>query len=91
MSKHTKGPWLLAGGNHIQPTPAGPVIARIDPRRKSDEVSANGQLIAAAPELLKSLQDMVEEWPSVDDNESDRKYAEARDLLERLGVEIVAC
>ena len=86
MSNHTPGPWTFAG-NSVQPAPAGPIIARIDPRRESSEVDANGTLIAAAPELLEALQKQL-----IIGNPLEEKITNARkvrDLLERLGVEVV--
>lgn len=57
--KHTKGPWFFLPGNRVC-TEKGTTIAILqhvwsDP----EETKANAKLIAAAPELLEALTDLV--------------------------------
>ena len=69
MSQHTAGPWTyqLAQNydgfsimsQHRLPTLAG--IFNSPDLRGEDETEANARLIAASPELLDALQDIVEQ------------------------------
>lgn len=58
MSKHTPGPWLVDatgdGINIVQPV-SEDQIAEVFGEQFPDEVEANAQLIAAAPDLLAAL------------------------------------
>jgi hypothetical protein len=71
MSKHTPGPWILVGsevhdrptrfdddGVRVGETPCMIASASIMPNKGQRE--ANARLIAAAPELLEALRNMVE-------------------------------
>lgn len=49
MMTHTKGPWLQEADGYIVKRDDGGLIAR------NLSLSANGHLIAAAPELLEAL------------------------------------
>lgn len=65
MNKHLPGPWRLVANLILGPAkPNGDrtVIATIG-ARPFDE--ANGLLIAAAPELLEALEEMVREYDSM--------------------------
>lgn len=75
MSKHTEGPWMLSFGTiHDK---KGQVIAFIEDRGdcvpSESEREANAALIAAAPELLDMLRELVQaaydEVPPEDDME----------------------
>ncbi len=65
--QHTPGPWQAVGGNvfsTVSPQEASAPIARVGvPVRggpaKLGEVEANAHLIAAAPELLEALEDVL--------------------------------
>ncbi len=73
MSKHTPGPWRV-GSSSV----GGPTITTTDKRStiadirtfggvhcggpQHPETDANARLIAAAPELLEALQDLVAEF-----------------------------
>jgi hypothetical protein len=64
-SKHTPGPWKIDEATDlplavIEDTPEGYGVCEMDDLRDEDEVFANAQLIAAAPELLLQLKRMVE-------------------------------
>lgn len=59
MSKHTPGPWMATGARVDMG--AGRVTAGLDWSFDVDpgEARANARLIAAAPDLLKALKDLV--------------------------------
>lgn len=64
MSKHTPGPWWLdddgfiaSGNGDTYETIADPHCSDLD----IDEREANARLIAAAPELLEALEELVEQ------------------------------
>lgn len=64
--KHTKGPWkvtasLDTGNFLIKQFGPGQVICELDPL---PEVEANARLIAAAPEMKKALQKLVDIAPA---------------------------
>lgn len=95
--KHTPGPWVKdfhGSRGHIKsvaPHPKGftPTVCRYDTCAKSltpDEIEANGELLAAAPELAECLRDMVAEcsrWPG--GSATGEAIARAAALLERIG------
>ena len=58
MSKHTQGPWHTAGEQGVQIRSAKDQIAKVWTMR-GNEWKANARLIAAAPELLEALQEVV--------------------------------
>ena len=64
MSKHTPGPWHTAGEQGVQIRSAKDQIAKVWTMR-GNEWKANARLIAAAPELLEALQDMVSDHASL--------------------------
>ena len=55
-AKYTKGPWLQCGD--IIGTPAQSICS-LHGRRDDPETKANANLIAAAPEMLEALTDLV--------------------------------
>jgi hypothetical protein len=71
MSKFTKGPWVKdynGAHGHIKstaehPDMRTPTVARYDVAvitvSKEEEEEANGKLIAAAPDLLAALQEII--------------------------------
>ncbi|MFN3376347.1 MAG: hypothetical protein ACK40S_07335 [Burkholderiaceae bacterium] len=70
MSKHTPGPWghIIADGYTVRHpqiySDTGPVAnATFLGENHVDQLNANARLIAAAPELLKALQ-MLLEFPN---------------------------
>lgn len=85
-SKHTKGPWAASfGGEHSgfrwivttdyeganEPHVATiEAPAEIDPNIGS-EAEANARLIAAAPELLEALRDMLSGWRYIRETHGD--------------------
>ena len=70
MSKHTAGPWTKMGGNDChkirsQERVLAEVLGVTRGRRRNknhDEAMANARLIAAAPEMLEVLKDIVESF-----------------------------
>ena len=79
MSKHTPGPWTRGWGNFVyqgakfNPRQMGRHIATCEPTTRTqqdwDQVFANARLIAAAPDLLKALEYILQ-WghcPEADD------------------------
>ena len=64
MSKHTPGPWHTAGEQGVQIRSAKDQIAKVWTMR-GNEWKANARLIAAAPDLLEALQDMVSDHASL--------------------------
>jgi hypothetical protein len=64
-TKHTPGPWKVGGGRYL------PITAKVKGKSaqigraesfgqiSDEECEANGRLIAAAPELLHQLKDLV--------------------------------
>ncbi len=66
MTKHTPGPWSLRGstirGPHLKdPEGRTRIVAKAiwDKGTYIDETEANARLIAAAPELVEALEDLV--------------------------------
>ena len=65
---HTPGPWHVLGehgcafqiGDHVDASKASILATRFMWEGKEQEMAANGRLMAAAPELLEALQDLVE-------------------------------
>ena len=64
MSEHTPGPWHTAGEQGVQIRSAKDQIAKVWTMR-GNEWKANAHLIAAAPDLLEALQDMVSDHASL--------------------------
>ena len=82
-SRHTPGPWAIAGQRHIMADPSrdGRAIASIDPYEFDHETRmANLRLIAAAPELFTLAIDMLKPGAT-----SASLIESGRDLLARLG------
>lgn len=71
MQKHTQGPWVTSAVNRNEVLACGTGAARVakcldefddnpgGPKYGSGEVEANASLIAAAPDLLDALTDLV--------------------------------
>ena len=67
MSMHTPGPWFTTrptsyGTIYVEARLRGSTlqeVASVGPTETSDQQEANGRLIAAAPELLKALRELV--------------------------------
>lgn len=60
MAQHTKSPWvngtgIYAGAIHNETS----VICRLDLDKTFEELEANRSLIAAAPDLLKALEELL--------------------------------
>jgi hypothetical protein len=59
-SKHTPGPWAHRNGRIYQSDREVLTVANVARAADGDFSPANGDLIAAAPELLAALQHIVE-------------------------------
>lgn len=76
MSKHTKGPWANFNGSDVSTNREDGKVSQYiaDCAMEElglEEILANARLIAAAPELLEALVNMVEwhgkrEWPTAE-------------------------
>jgi hypothetical protein len=77
MSKHTPGPWSIDWGNPIHIDGVAIVPQQLDGTH-----TANARLIAAAPELLKELQSILEDIDS--DHGNDHDYSKTRTLISRV-------
>jgi ABC-type multidrug transport system fused ATPase/permease subunit len=69
-SKHSPGPWkysLSEYANHRITNLSGQLfIAEIDRLDADEQTEANAKLIAAAPDLLRALENLVDEFGSDD-------------------------
>jgi hypothetical protein len=59
MSKHTCGPWTHRNGRIFQTDREELTIAKVAIAFDGDYSVANGRLLAAAPELLDALENLV--------------------------------
>jgi len=87
MSKHTPGPWIVYAGDEwtdgivtLEGYNAGgePMYWTVASyNRRRDEAEANARLIAAAPDMLNALLDLVALLPDpeLDVDEVQREYA----------------
>lgn len=63
MSKHTPGPWVLRAEHWMPSVVIGESVwhaATITGRERPGERDANARLIAAAPDLLAALKEMLD-------------------------------
>jgi hypothetical protein len=77
--KHTPGPWFRDQYGHVygwEPTEYGQRSVLLIDNRHSKATSADKSLIAAAPELLEALKDVMERL--VDRHEADESAVKAR-------------
>ena len=58
MTKHTQGPWRTAGDQGVQIRSEKDQIAKVWAMR-GNEWKANAALIAAAPDLLSALEELI--------------------------------
>ena len=99
MTKHTRGPWeAFSLGNFIGVTGKKSDIAytrlkeiTLDNARSIDEDEANAYLIAAAPELLEALQEIlaIDGHSSLTREDSDKLDAKARAAIAKATGETV--
>jgi hypothetical protein len=97
-AKHTPGPWRIHGCEAGQPICA--IGDRVICDQDKDEVAvvrynaadceANARLIAAAPELLATLEAFAEEFPQLANDDEPINGADAVDALCRLWPQINA-
>ena len=65
-AKHTAGPWTYGGAGGLIGGPDGIRVADCNGlERDSEERQANCRLIAAAPELLEALREVVQDWQDI--------------------------
>lgn len=73
MSGHTPGPWVVANKVQVHDKKLGGVIACCVRYARHDSVDqANANLIAAAPDLLEALENLIDSR-GMDDLEPARK------------------
>jgi len=65
MSKYTPGPWSHRNGRIFQTDHETLTIAHVARANDGDYSLTNGQLIAAAPELLEALEDLLDNVPAL--------------------------
>lgn len=81
MSKHTPGPWVRSGNNIKSRTDNCVVIripaqtARYGAEWEIERRDADAHLIAAAPELLEALEEIVKEYCENPDNGRTLRWA----------------
>lgn len=85
MPKHTPGPWetlgtivqapgIFGADLHVASAPDRPVTA--------DEIEANARLIAAAPDLLAALKELVaDEWSYYSDKALEAQLAKGNEMV----------
>lgn len=91
--KHTKGPWFINESEVCAELKEGIItiaeIARTGAGFTRKEEDANAKLIAAAPELLEALKEMMAFYRTIEEDESlitevDRdRYARAKDAIRK--------
>jgi hypothetical protein len=61
MNKHTPAPWVIAHGRCIYGSGdlVKPFVASVEDDHNDSETAANARLIAAAPDLLEALCEML--------------------------------
>ena len=92
MSKHTPGPWTRSYTNYIyqgkDTASKGRLVAICEPTTRTqedwDQVFANARLIAAAPELCRLLNYMVNNIGQPMCLETRDTFNEAKDLINKL-------
>jgi hypothetical protein len=88
--KGSKGPWLISDGsekwNRIVDA-NGDLITTCFAMQKEDD--ANARLIAAAPELLEALQDMLSGWKYIRQTHGDL-YGVGWDRAEQKATEVIS-
>ncbi len=100
MSKTTPGPWVVYDDrndwktNRIEIAARGKTVARIY-HSVPEEDLPNARLIAAAPDLLEALQDIVSFWDEhvptdcINDMHKKARIAIAKATVPRINVEVV--
>ena len=80
MSQHTVGPWKAFGP--IIRSASGPRIGKVEPINKWE---ANARLIAAAPELLKAAQALVDHLSQMENGKwlNNKPGADLKTAIER--------
>lgn len=79
MSSHTPGPWNAVKSQpriywidaHEQPCAYGHIATVFEGGKDPDENAANARLIAAAPDLLAALEDMLSGWRYIRETHGD--------------------
>ncbi|MES2342351.1 MAG: hypothetical protein V4597_11780 [Pseudomonadota bacterium] len=99
MNEYTPAPWHVQPGGTLTDVASGPIgmlayVSTAGARgRTLDEAQANARLIAAAPDLLATLRQLVADWDSVDERaqvpdeiNDDDHWAAARAAIARATV-----
>jgi hypothetical protein len=77
-AQHTPGPWGLIGKQGTAIWAGDSIIATVEGARAFHSIArANAQLIAAAPDLLAALHNMLEDGDSTDRAQAIRAIAKA--------------
>jgi len=90
MSEHTPGPWRVAVGNRLEirgpkDEIGWPVPVAYNVGLHTDEVAqANARLIAAAPQLLQALHDLVVWVEHLPGGRGSWEYVNARATITKL-------
>jgi len=71
MNQHTPGPWTVKGvhvgpSKHFRAYSIEPNICEMNSSLAPDDVSANARLIAAAPQLLEALKELIAEYDAME-------------------------
>ena len=83
MNKHTPGPWVRSG-NNIKSRTDNCVVIRLpaqtdrvgdEPPEQIERWDADARLIAAAPDLLEALEEIVKEYCENPDNGRTLRWA----------------
>ena len=98
MAKHTPGPWILrSAGELLNEIPHPFDFVEVSKQRyittegKSErEANANARLIAASPDMLNALLDVLNFWDDPDMSMSELK-GRVRDAVAKAQGEVVPC
>lgn len=73
MTKHTTGPWMLAGPTTISNSERNAGIATVSTYSiEQDEAAANARLIVAAPDLFAALDAMTHYFAQYEQDDSSK-------------------
>lgn len=91
MAKHTPGPWGAIGTEVKTPGPTSRIICWTgQPEIARVEARANARLIAAAPDMLNALLDVLDFWDDPDMSMSELKER-VRDAVAKAQGEPALC
>lgn len=87
--KGAPGPWFVSEGWDVESRVTGNMVAAVAGIEPSTEDRANANLIAAAPELLEAIQDMLSGWKYIRQTHGDL-YGVGWDRAEQKATEAIA-